>query len=134
MGSSASELFEIPKFFVFSKKGRFAGSAEERDFNYKIVPVVPKEGDKTLECTVWSGRSCADKAVDAVKTVYPLSQEGYDEMLAYLEGEYNSRPEVPAFADAQAQRVRQIRDSYLDLEDYFAKNTKEPAENSPEST
>jgi hypothetical protein len=35
MGSSASKYFEIPKFFVFSKKGRFAGSAEERDFNYK---------------------------------------------------------------------------------------------------
>ena len=77
MGSSASKYFEIPKFFLFSEKGIYSGSAEEKDFNYKVVPNAPKEGDKTLRCYTWHGRNCIDMTENVDMHEYPLTEEGY---------------------------------------------------------
>ena len=120
MGSSASQYFEIPKFFVFGEKGIFTGSASEKDMNYKVVPNCPKEGDKTLRAYVWSGRSCLDKAEDAEMKEFPLSEEGHREMLDWLESVYLSRETVPTHIYRQRAYKELVCEEYLDLDDYLS--------------
>ena len=94
MGSSASKFFEIPKYFLFSEKGIYSGSAEEKDFNYKVVPNAPKEGEKTLRCYTWHGRMCIDMTEDVDMHEYPLTEDGYKDMLAMLEELYQTSETV----------------------------------------
>ena len=99
MGSSASKYFEIPKFFVFGEKGIFTGSASEKDFNYKVVPNCPKEGDKSLRAYIWAGDKCIDKSEGVEMREFPLSEEGHRQMLDWLEEEYLKRPDAkPLYA------------------------------------
>lgn len=114
MGSSASLYFEIPKFFVFSVFGKFSGSAEEKDLAYKVVPVKRDEGN-VLTLSIWSGINCIDKSEDVKTTEYPLTQEGYDSMLAALEGEYLSRPDVPSRVSVRRERARQLAADDLNM-------------------
>lgn len=107
-GSSASEYFEIPKFFFFKEKGIFSGSREDRDFNYKVKPDCPKEGEKLLKAYYWSGRNCIDKSENVTEKAFPLSQEGYDDMLKWLEEQCMSCPQVKTASDLRQERVREI--------------------------
>lgn len=117
--SSASKYFEIPKYFLFSEKGIYSGSAAERDFNYKVVPDCPKEGDKLLKVYVWAGEICLDKAENVTEKTFPLSEEGHGEMLRWLEEQYLSRDEVmPEFRKRQAF-AKKICEEYVSLEDYM---------------
>ncbi len=116
MGSSASKLFEIPKFFVFSKMGTFAGSAEDRDFNFKVIPHKTDEG-KSMECCTWYGRNCLEKSEVQSRT-YTLDQEGYDQMLADLEEMYSSLPEVQTAYRRHRERAAHLAEHYLGLDDY----------------
>ncbi|MCM1524691.1 MAG: hypothetical protein NC120_09570 [Ruminococcus sp.] len=121
MSSSASKYFEIPKFFVFGEKGIFSGSAAERDFNYKVVPNCPKEGEKSLRAYIWSGNKCIDKSEGVIMREFALSEDGHAEMLNWLESEYLSREEtVPDYVKRQ-EFARKICDEYVSLEDYTAK-------------
>lgn len=120
-GSSASRYFEIPKYFVFSQKGIFTGSASERDFNYKIVPNCPKEGDKTLRAYIWSGDNCIDKSENVDMKEFPLSEEGHDEMLKWLEEQYLSRDEVMTRIEKQQALAHHITETYFSLEEYLEK-------------
>lgn len=117
MGSSASAYFEIPKFFLFSEGGIYSGSLDSREFNYKVIPLRPKEGEKELDAYVWSGRLCIDKAENVVNKRFPLSKEGYEEMLRWLESECLSRPETSGYIGRQQQHARQLAEKYVDLED-----------------
>lgn len=120
-GSSASQYFEIPKYFVFSQKGIFTGSASERDFNYKIVPNCPKEGDKTLRAYIWSGDNCIDKSENVDMKEFPLSEEGHGEMLKWLEEQYLSRDEVMTRIEKQQALAHHITETYFSLEEYLEK-------------
>ncbi len=117
--SSASKYFEIPKFFLFSEKGIYSGSSGERDFNYKVVPFCPKEGESLLKAFIWSGEKCIDCSENVTEKDFSLNEEGYKEMLSWLESEYLSREEtLPVFRKRQ-ERARQILDEYLSMEDFF---------------
>ena len=120
MGSSASKYFEIPKFFLFSEKGIYSGSAEEKDFNYKVVPNAPKEGDKTLRCYTWHGRNCIDMTENVDMHEYPLTEEGYRDMLAMLEELYISSPQTRTAAQIRAERAEYLSETYLDIDDYMS--------------
>lgn len=117
MGSSASKLFEIPKFFLFGEGGIFSGCLDSRDFNFKVIPHRPKEGEKELEAVVWSGRNCIDKTENKETKRFPLSQEGYDEMLRWLEEKCLANPESLGFIGQQRKRAMDLADKYVDLED-----------------
>lgn len=117
--SSASKYFEIPKFFLFSEKGIYSGSSAERDFNYKVVPVCPKEGDKCLKAFIWSGQNCIDKTEDVTEKEFEFSEEGHAEMLRWLEEQYLSREEVKPLFCRQQEFARKICEEYVSLEDYM---------------
>lgn len=122
MGSSASQYFEIPKYFVFSEKGIFAGSASERDFNYKIIPNIPKEGEKSLRAYIWSGELCLEKSENTEMKEFPLSEEGHAQMLNWLEEEYLKRDEVKVKFVRQQDYAHELCEKYVDLDDYLAHN------------
>jgi len=119
MGSSASKYFEIPKFFVFGEKGIFTGSASEKDFNYKVVPNVPKEGEKSLRAYIWAGDKCIDKSEGVEMKEFPLSEEGHKQMLCWLEEEYLKRPDAKPLYARQMELAREISENYVSLEDYM---------------
>ncbi len=119
--SSASQYFEIPKYFLFSEKGIYSGSASEKDFNYKVVPVCPKEGDKCLKAFVWAGQMCVDKSENATVKEFAFSEDGYKEMLAWLESEYLSREDALSVPQQQQAFARKLCEDYVSLEDYFEK-------------
>lgn len=119
MGSSASKYFEIPKFFVFGEKGIFTGSAAEKDFNYKVVPNCPKEGEKSLRAYIWAGEKCIDKSENVEMREFSLSEEGHAEMLAWLEEEYLKRDDAKPAYVKKMEEVKQICETYVSLEDYI---------------
>ena len=76
---------EILPFGRFKYALPFTGS--HNGMRYKIVHPKPNEGEENLiYVDVWPGPLCHDKADQAsfIKTTFPYSKEGYDEILPYL--------------------------------------------------
>ncbi|MBQ5329680.1 MAG: hypothetical protein J6F31_00350 [Oscillospiraceae bacterium] len=118
MRSSASEYLEIPKFFVFSVFGIFSGSAGEKDLNYKVVP-EKREGGNVLNLYTWKGMNCLDRTEESTHREYPLTQEGYDEMLKSLEDEYKASEDAPDRAEQRHQRALSLASEHLSMDDYI---------------
>ena len=118
MRSSASEYFEIPKFFVFSMFGTFSGSAEIKDLNYKVVPEKREDG-KFLNLYIWNGPNCLECTAESTHSEYPLTQEGYDEMLSALEKEYLSREDVPDRTELRREKAVSLASEHLSMDDYI---------------
>lgn len=72
--------FDIPRLYYFESRNTFTGS--RKDFNFKIVP------DGALKVTTWHGFINSELAEMEAEAEFPLSQEGFAEMLVWLEGEY----------------------------------------------
>lgn len=72
--------FDIPRIYYFESKNTFTGS--RKDFNFKIVP------DGELKVTVWHGFLCSDLAEMEAEASFPLSAEGHEKMLLWLEEQY----------------------------------------------
>lgn len=79
--TSVSEIFEIPKFYYFESGNDYSGS--KNDFSYKIV-----NGGK-LKCLTWHGRLCSMKAVIEHEQEFEKTQEGFDELIKWLETRYS---------------------------------------------
>ena len=77
---SVSEIFEIPKFFYFDSGNDFSGS--KGDFSYKIIT-----SDK-FTCKTWHGKLCSMKAEIENEAEFEKTQEGFDEMIKWLESKY----------------------------------------------
>ena len=77
---SVSEIFEIPKFYYFESGNDFSGS--KGDFAYKIL-----NGD-VLKCMTWHGRLCSMKAEIEHEAEFERTQEGFDNMIKWLEEQY----------------------------------------------
>lgn len=80
--TSVSRIFEIPKFYYFDCGNDFSGSLD--DFSYKVFT-----GDE-LKALVWHGRLCSAKAEIEQEKTFPRTQEGFDEMIKWLEECYES--------------------------------------------
>ncbi|MBQ6251746.1 hypothetical protein [Ruminococcus sp.] len=79
---SVSEIFEIPKFYYFESGNDFSGS--KGDFAYKIA-----NGEK-LKCMTWHGRLCSMKAEIEHEAEFEHTQEGFDQLIKWLEEMYRS--------------------------------------------
>ncbi len=77
---SVSQIFDIPKFYYFDSGNDYSGS--KGDFAYKIVT-----GEK-LTCRTWHGRLCSMKAQIENEAEFERSEEGFSEMIKWLEDKY----------------------------------------------
>ncbi|MBR4627338.1 MAG: hypothetical protein IKO47_06525 [Ruminococcus sp.] len=82
---SVSEVFEIPKFYYFESGNDFSGS--KGDFSYKIV-----NGEK-LRAMTWHGRLCSAKAQIEHESEFDRDQNGFDQMIKWLEEVYAGKSE-----------------------------------------
>lgn len=73
--------FDIPRIYYFESRNIFTGS--RKDFNFRIVP---EEGE--LRVTTWHGFICSELTEPESHAAFPLSVEGHNEMLAWLEEEF----------------------------------------------
>ncbi|MBQ8687072.1 MAG: hypothetical protein IJ512_00830 [Ruminococcus sp.] len=76
-----SRYFDIPKLYYFQSKNVFTGS-KNNTFNYKITP------GETLKVQLWHGMFCSEKAEIEQEQEFSLDQPGFDEMIAWLEEQY----------------------------------------------
>ncbi len=77
---SASEIFEIPKFYYFDSGNDYSGS--KGDFSYKIITA------EKLRCMTWHGRLCSMKAEIEHDEEFERTQEGFDAMIKWLDSQY----------------------------------------------
>lgn len=79
--TSVSEIFDIPKFYYFESGNDYSGS--KRDFSYKII-----NGEK-IKCLTWHGKLCSMKAEIEHEKEFEKNQEGFDELIKWLETKYS---------------------------------------------
>ncbi|MDE6501835.1 MAG: hypothetical protein K2K02_01130 [Ruminococcus sp.] len=78
--TSASEIFEIPKFYYFESGNDYSGSMG--DFTYKIV------NSNCLKCLTWHGKLCSMKATIENEKEFEKTQKGFEELIEWLESKY----------------------------------------------
>lgn len=81
---SVSEIFEIPKFHYFDCKNDFSGSKD--NFAYRIY-----YGEK-FRIVTWHGRLCSDKAKIEHEAEFDMNEDGFMQMIKWLEDTYTSEP------------------------------------------
>lgn len=84
-----SELF-LPTLHTFAMKNTFTGSVGM--FRFRVEPKVqmktPKEVDfeaSTMEAEFWHGLYCYEKSEMEGKEAFPLSEQGRQDMLNWLQ-------------------------------------------------
>ncbi len=77
--------FDIPKVFYFEAGNIHTGSRDV--MRYRVEPK-----DKELHVEVWCRDICYELAGDALQPemVFPLSEKGFEQMIAYLTEQYNN--------------------------------------------
>lgn len=81
---SVSEIFEIPKYHYFDCGNDFSGSKD--NFAYRIF-----YGDR-FRIVTWHGRLCSDKAEIDHEAEFERNEEGFGEMIKWLEETYKQDP------------------------------------------
>ncbi len=76
-----SRLFEIRDFDYFQFGNTYTGSLEQ--FRYRIVP---KDG--VLTVSLWHGEQCFERAEIQKNREFPLTPQGLEEAVAYMEQQY----------------------------------------------
>jgi len=75
--------FDIPRIYYFESKNSFTGS--RGTFNFKIVP----EGE--LKVITWHGFINSELAEIEHEASFPISAEGHEEMLIWLDKVYRNK-------------------------------------------
>ncbi len=68
--------FDIPNLYYFESKNMYTGS--RKSFNYKVVP------DGELKVCTWHGFINSELANIEHEAAFPMTEEGFQEMLAWL--------------------------------------------------
>lgn len=84
-----AELF-LPTLHTFAMKNTFTGSSGLFRFRAEpnVVMATPKEVDfdqSTIEVKFWHGPFCYEKSEMEGQRVFPMTEEGRQAMLAWLE-------------------------------------------------
>ncbi len=80
MKMSVSKIFDIPKYYYFQSGNDYSGS--KGDFSYKIIT------SDTIKCLTWHGRLCSMKAEIENQKNFEKSEEGFSELIKWLEEMY----------------------------------------------
>lgn len=81
MENYISKIFDLRNFYFYQSGNSFTGSLDS--FSYKIIP-----DKETLTAMIWHGMLCSDLAEIEQQKEFPLSQEGFNDMVKWLEDTY----------------------------------------------
>ncbi len=79
--------FDIPRPFYFESGNIFTGS--RGNLNFKIIPK-----DSIFHVSIWHGFICSDLTEMEDSAEFPLSDEGFQNMLDWLETHYQNTEEA----------------------------------------
>lgn len=82
---SRNKLFDIPPVSYFQTKNYFNGSCD--DLNYDIRP---DKDVTTLTVKIWHGKLCMPLSEIEQTKEFPVTQEGVDSVIDWLDSVYNS--------------------------------------------
>ncbi|MDD2956211.1 MAG: hypothetical protein PHD67_07840 [Oscillospiraceae bacterium] len=86
-----NSLFDIPRLDYFQFWNEFTGSWQ--GFNYRLMP--EKGEEPCLKASVWQGLWCSSKSEMAAEQAFPLTEEGLEQMIAWLEEQRKKMEEWP---------------------------------------
>lgn len=78
--------FYLPNLYTFQNGNGFYGSY--RGLRFYIVP-EEREEEKVFACQVWYGEFCLAESQVVDTAEFPLDEEGYHQVLAWLDAQYN---------------------------------------------
>lgn len=83
-------VYEIQVMDYFNSGNIFTGS--RNGMRYKVEPFQPEDAEKTFLVTIWPEPLCFEKTPDYQKVTkqFPFNEEGRQELLAYLEENYQA--------------------------------------------
>lgn len=84
--TSASKIFDLRRFYYYECGNVFTGSL--KNFNYKIVPDKEK-----ITALIWHGMICSELAEIEKEKSFEFNEEGFNEMVKWLEEEYKKQLE-----------------------------------------
>lgn len=102
-----SRHFEIPKFFYFEAKNSTVGG--RNTFNYKIDPVEvavsDEQKEKRFSVKIWYGALCSELAEIVSESEFPLNDDGYKDMIYWIDEEYDKYAEKIANGEVEGRRT-----------------------------
>ncbi|RPF43410.1 hypothetical protein EDD70_2374 [Hydrogenoanaerobacterium saccharovorans] len=79
------KLFDIRNLEYYKSYNVFTASKD--NFRYKITP-----RDHIFYVEVWYGKLCYEKSQIVEKSEFTLDQDGFENLIAWLEEKYNLKP------------------------------------------
>ncbi|MBQ3566321.1 MAG: hypothetical protein IJA12_04000 [Oscillospiraceae bacterium] len=82
--TSASEIFDLRNLYYYQSGNIFTGSLN--GFNYKIIP-----DKENITALIWHGNLCSELAEIEQQKEFVLDENGFKEMINWLEDEYKKQ-------------------------------------------
>ena len=86
-------FFFLPNLLSFTNGNTYLGSF--LGLRFRVKPTTEGEGDEAREvlaCLCWYGEYCLEESQVAAEASYPLSAEGREHVIAWLEEQYLAMP------------------------------------------
>lgn len=84
-----SEYFYLPNLYTFQNGNAFIGSFQ--GLRFRVKPGKTGEGEEEreiLSALVWHGEYCLERSEVQGEAEFPLTEEGREELLDWLEAEF----------------------------------------------
>ena len=102
-----SRHFDMPKYFYFEAKNSTVGG--KNTFNYRIDPVEvaisDEEKEKRFRVKIWYGTLCSELAEAVAEKEFKLSDDGYREMIYWIDEEYDKYAEKVTSGEVEGRRT-----------------------------
>jgi hypothetical protein len=81
--------FYVPNLATFQNDNAYLGSFHGLRFRLKPSKRETEDGEeRTIEALVWYGLLCLEKSEVVSETVFPMTDDGYAEMLVWLDEQH----------------------------------------------
>lgn len=85
------ERFYLPNLYTLQNGNNFYGSYRGLRFCVKSAPEKGDDGEiaGTVTTLVWYGEKCLEESEVVEEAVFPLSEDGYQQVLSWLDQQYH---------------------------------------------
>ncbi len=91
---TAHPHFYLPNLSTFQNKNTFYGSLDE--LRFRVAYQEDEEAGKQFHVCTWPGPYCLAESEVTAEAVFPLDEEGYQEVLAWLEAAAYPQAYIPS--------------------------------------